>query len=277
MVYSSEISRRNPGCIVFLLDQSGSMNDQLPDGNTKATGAADAINRLLQELILKCTKEDGVRNYFDIGIIGYGSSEGFAGPIVGQGFTELSSLAAHPLRIESRLKKEPDGAGGIIESNVKFPIWFEPVSAADTPMCQALGMCNNWIEDWTKNHSNAFPPIVFNITDGEATDGDPESIANNIKNVSTSDGNTLLFNCHISGTGGTAILFPSSESELPSDPLARKLFRMSSTLPEAILQLAQKESFTVSETSRGFAFNADLVHLIRFLDIGTQVSREQLR
>lgn len=278
MPYSAEISRRHPGCIIFFLDQSGSMAEKFGEGTiSKASGAADAINRLLQELILKCTKEDGVRDYFDIAIIGYGSSVGFAGPLVGQKFVKPSWLADNPLRIEERLKKEPNGAGGLVEVKVKFPVWFDPVSSADTPMCKALELGYEWLKEWVTNHSEAFPPIVFNITDGEATDGDPENIAKEIMKLSTSDGNVLMFNCHISSTKATPILFPEGEEELPSDDLAKKLFKMSSILPKPILNLAKKEGFAVKENARGFAFNADLVHLIRFLDIGTRVSRELLR
>lgn len=278
MPYSAEISRRNPGCILFFLDQSGSMREEFGEGNiTKAKGAADAINRLLHELVLKCTKEEGVRDYFDIAIIGYGSDKGYAGPLIGQKFVKLSWLADHTLRIEERTKKEPDGAGGLVEAKVKFPVWFDPVASADTPMCKALELGYEWIKEWTATHPNAFPPIAFNITDGEATDGDPEKIAEKIMELSTSDGKVLLFNCHISSIKASPIFFPQNEEELPKDELAKKLFRMSSILPQPILNLAKKEGFAVNEKSRGFAFNADLVHLISFLDIGTRVSRELLR
>jgi hypothetical protein len=32
-------------------------------GQSKANGVADAINRLLQNLVIKCAKEEGVRDY----------------------------------------------------------------------------------------------------------------------------------------------------------------------------------------------------------------------
>lgn len=278
MSYRAEISRRNPSCIIFLIDQSGSMSQRFGGGNdTKAQGAADAINKLLQELVLKCTKEDGVRDYFDIAMIGYGIREGYAGPLVGQNFVKLSQLAEQPLNIEERMKKEPNGAGGTVEVKVKFPIWVEPVASSNTPMCRALKLGLEWARKWITEHPEAFPPIAFNITDGEATDGDPEHIAKEIMELSTSDGNVLMFNCHISGTKASSVLFPAAESELPTDQFAKKLFRMSSILPEPILDLAGKEGFDVKEKSRGFAFNADLVDLIDILDIGTRVSREQLR
>ena len=37
---------------------------------TKAEVVADALNRLLLELSIKCAKEDGVRDYFHVGVIG---------------------------------------------------------------------------------------------------------------------------------------------------------------------------------------------------------------
>jgi uncharacterized protein with von Willebrand factor type A (vWA) domain len=56
-MYTAEISRKNPGLILFLLDQSGSMSE--PFGRNKALakkdGAADVINRVLQELVQACS------------------------------------------------------------------------------------------------------------------------------------------------------------------------------------------------------------------------------
>jgi hypothetical protein len=54
MPYTAEISRGNPSCFVFLIDQSGSMADVFGAGEgnqKKADGVADAINRLLQNLV----------------------------------------------------------------------------------------------------------------------------------------------------------------------------------------------------------------------------------
>ena len=66
MPYSAEISRVNPSCFLFLIDQSGSMSDPFGGqaGRKKAEGVADAINRLLQNLVIKCAKSEGVRDYY---------------------------------------------------------------------------------------------------------------------------------------------------------------------------------------------------------------------
>jgi uncharacterized protein YegL len=270
MPYSAEISRRNPSCIMFLLDQSGSMDEEFgkEKGVTKAQGATNAINRILRAIIDRCTKDEGVRDYFDISIIGYGSKENFADSLFRDKFVKVSWLDEHPLRLEEKIEKTPKGD----EVRVKFPIWFEPVAYNGTPMCKALQLAYEWLKEWISKHNNAFPPLVFNITDGEATDGEPEPFGRKVMELSTADGNVLLFNCHISSTEAKPILFPAEISELPADEFAQLLFRMSSELPEPMLKLAQ-----LKKGSRGFAFNADLADLIRFLDIGTRPAFGQMK
>ena len=41
MAYSAEISRANPTCLLFVIDQSGSMSEELEAGVTKASFLAD--------------------------------------------------------------------------------------------------------------------------------------------------------------------------------------------------------------------------------------------
>jgi hypothetical protein len=49
------------------------------------------------------------------------------------------------------------------------------------------------------------------------------------------------------------------------------LFEWSSLLPEKMRDVATSEGINVSESSRGFVFNADMVSIIQFLDVGTRV------
>jgi hypothetical protein len=56
------------------------------------------------------------------------------------------------------------------------------------------------------------------------------------------------------------------------DKYAKLLFKMSSVLPEYMRTIAQQEGFSTSDSTRGFVFNADIVSVIRFLDIGTRPS-----
>jgi hypothetical protein len=276
MAYSAEISRGSPSCFVFLIDQSGSMADVFGAGEgnqRKADGVADAINRMLQNLVIKCAKEEGIRDYFHVGVIGYGAQVGpaFSGTLAGRQLIPISEVGNSPARIDQRNKKVPDGAGGIVEQAVRFPVWFEPVANGGTPMSQALGQAKGIVDDWVLQHPNCFPPILINITDGEATDGDPTGAAEEIRRLRSNDGEILLFNLHVSSQRGAQIEYPNSDGGLP-DTFARQLFRMSSPLPEYMLNIAKREGMNVSEGSRGFVFNADMVAVIKFLDIGTRPS-----
>src|SRR5258708_26520313 len=76
MPYSAEISRTNPSCFLFLIDQSASMGEPFggqPD-KKKADEVANAINRLLQTIVLRCAKVHEVLDRFHVGVIGYGAT-----------------------------------------------------------------------------------------------------------------------------------------------------------------------------------------------------------
>jgi hypothetical protein len=281
MPYSAEISRTNPTCFVFLIDQSLSMKDPFGGeaaGKSKAQGVADAVNRLLQTLVLRSAKSEGVRDYFHVGVIGYGNQIGpaFRGALAGQALVPISVLANQPLRIEERVRKMDDGAGGLVDQSIKFPIWFEPLADGRTPMCQALRLARQIVGDFLGRAKDCFPPVVINITDGEANDGDPEPVAADVRSIGSSDGQALLFNVHLSSRREKPIEFPSEPAGLPDD-YARLLFRMSSRLPDRMVEIAGREGLAVTNMSRGFVFNADLVSVIRFLDIGTRVDARNLR
>lgn len=271
MSYSAEISRRSPAAFIFLLDQSASMQDPFGGGKRgknpdKAEILAKAVNRLLRNLILRCAKEDGVRDYFHIGVIGYGSrvqplvvpAEGFGAP---GDLIPISHLAERPLRMEERIDQD--------ERKVKFPIWFEPHAKNGTPMCRALDMAAATVRSWIEVYPANFPPVVLNITDGEATDGDPLRWARKLREFSTDDGQVLLFNVHLSASGSRPVAYPDSPDGLP-DEFAHTLFQMSSVLPFPMRAAAEGEGYQTTLDSRGFVFNADPVALVRFLEIGTR-------
>jgi hypothetical protein len=171
-----------------------------------------------------------------------------------------------------RLAKVDDGAGGLIEQKVKFPVWFQPVSNGGTPMCAALTKVAEELVCWCDRHPNSYPPTVLHVTDGESTDGDPDELATMLKQIGTGDGQVLLLNIHVSANEAAPAKFPSSDSGLP-DAYARLLFRMSSQLPEHLINFARGKSYSVTSESRGFVFNADAAEIVEFFDIGTRASQ----
>src|SRR5229473_2794314 len=114
-MYSAEISRKNPGCFIFLLDQSASMEDPFGGSSDrrKADELATIINKLLHNLSIRCAKGDSIYDYFHVGVIGYGQDtvvkSAFDGAMTGKDLVPISELANNPLRIEDRVKKANDG------------------------------------------------------------------------------------------------------------------------------------------------------------------------
>jgi hypothetical protein len=266
MAYEAEITTANPGCFLFLIDQSGSMGDRIadkPGGKTKAQGVADAINDLLNDLVAKCTRPDGVRDYFDVGVIGYAEKAlpAFTGVLANRDLVPLSEVAKYR-------------SGGKSNDIARVPISFGPVAKGDTAMCAALKRAHEVLEDWVRRHSDSYPPIVINITDGDAKDGDPVEPARYLAGLSTKDGNVLVFNCHISAEKGKPILFPYDEKGLPG--YAPRLFKMSSILPPKFREVAKTLGFEVVNDTRGFAFNAELTDVVKFLDLGKHTLMAQL-
>jgi hypothetical protein len=260
MPYTAEISRVNPGCFLFLIDQSQSMANRFGGSETqtsKADELASAINRLLSNLVIKCSKGIEVWRYFQVGTIGYGASVGPAlgGGLAGQELVWIDDIYNHPIRVEERFSG-------------KFPVWFESVAAGMTPMCQAFSQAHTILQSWIAQHPSSYPPVVINITDGESTDGDPSMMAEAIKATKTEDGNVLLFNLHLSSHRAPTIHFPDTEETLP-DQYACLLFRMSSQLPEHLIGMARELGYQVSGSARGFVFNAGIEDVISFLEIGT--------
>ncbi len=270
--YSSEISRDHPTCILFVIDQSGSMDEKMATGKSKADFVADVLNKTIYTLVTNCTKADGVRNYFDVGVISYGgggTGAGLGGSLAGTIIHPITALATCPLRVEDRKRLEDDGAGGVLERRVKFPVWFDPSSSGGTPMCAGLKEAATALVSWCDAHPHSYPPTVLHVTDGASTDGDPEGVASAMRQVSTVDGECLLFNIHVSTQHGESIQFPSSDASL-SDSYAKLLFRMSSVFPPHVARLAADKGYSLREGARGFMFNADPKDIANFFDIGTR-------
>ena len=238
----------------------------------KADGVADAINNILKNLVIKCSRPEGVREYYHVGVIGYGATVGPAlgGAHSGKELISIKEIADNTSRLEEREKMVEDGAGGIIKQKVKFPIWLDPVANNGTPMCQAAEMAHKLLSDRLAKHPDCFPPTVIHITDGESTDGDPIQALQKLTHLSSSDGNVLLFNLHLSSNpNALPTSFPCSSSQLP-DQYARMLFDTASELTPFMRSVASELGVNLADGAKGFVLNADLVLVIQALDIGTR-------
>ncbi len=284
MAYEKRLDRKNPGCILFLVDQSGSMEEPIAgEPRPKSEVVAEALNDLLYNLVLRCVKgeSESPRHYYDIGMIGYGASvgPGFGGALANRDLVSIVDVADHPLRVVERETVALAGAGAdsaTVPRRRKFPVWIEPSAAGMTPMCAAMDRAGSVLHGWVQAHPTSFPPIVFNISDGNATDGDPRVWARRLMGLGTQDGNALLFNLNVSALVAQTLYFPHDPAVLGND-YARLLFEMSSVLPPYMVDVCAQMNIPTPPGARGFVYNADSSAMVHFLRIGSDTGPMEVR
>ena len=263
-----EISRDRPGLFVFLIDQSLSMAEPFLDTPySKAQAVAYTVNQTIHNLILNCMPYGEVEDYYHLAALGYGGSAAslaFEGKLDGLQSVPAKELAAHPLRIE----KSADGSGDT------YPVWVAPTAKGMTPMCQALARAKDIVDDWAADFGKSMPPIVLNISDGEANDGDPRPIARELRNTGTAAGGTLLFNLCLTSRTDTPQPYPASSLGL-DDEYGRVMFDISSVLPPYMGRQASNFGYSIQPGARGFVYNGDMISLVQFLTIGTMTANRR--
>jgi hypothetical protein len=285
LYYNARITRKNPGSIIILLDQSGSMDDEYKEGKTKAEVVADVVNDLLNDIVFKCQREGSVRDYFQIMIIGYGQeTEEFEyvpkicweGALATYDWVKVSDLKGNELDSIISKNQEIMPWGEVIESSTTKKIWIQPIAEGLTPMKAAFELCLEKIEDWICDNINSFPPLIFNITDGFPSDVDDlnelTEVCDKIKNISTNHGNSLLFNCLFTSEG-EMLRFPFLSQSLDFEEAYHKiLFECSSIMPSKMKQKAYEKYGNkdfLNETPVGVIINADVRSVTDLLNIGT--------
>lgn len=269
--YRARIDRQRPSCLLFLVDQSASMDEPFQEKRMKAVELADTVNNSIFNLVSRCTFSDGCRRYFDVGVVGYsgaGIANALTGPLSGQVLRPLPEFESHPIRIDHRASGD-DGT----DPGTPFPVWLEPRMAGGTPMCAALRKARDILAPWCDEHPQSYPPTVIHVTDGQSTDGNPEPAADELRSLRTNDGSVMLFNLHIASGRNVPVMFPDADGVLP-DSNARMLFRMSSVIPTGLRAAVAERGFQVSDRSRFFGYNGDPTSLVKFLQIGTLAAQQ---
>ncbi|MDR0510758.1 MAG: VWA domain-containing protein [Rikenellaceae bacterium] len=284
-MYSARITQTNPSAFIFLLDQSGSMEEPvefLGSRTSKAEAVALTANMLISEIIHRSSREKGIRDYFHLALLGYGNDEVYpltakaSGGSDVEGFMTVSRLAGLDVRRRSytRERRLPSGESLLTTTEQKF--WIEPRARSNTPMYKALtegfALARRWCTK--QSHAGSYPPIIFNITDGEASDADDKSllaISESIRALSTSDGNVLLINSHISSVGTSGpVIFPCSQQCPGNARHARLLYDMSSPMPESYNDHIRRiKTDGERPPFRGMSYNCPIESLLTIIDIGS--------
>ena len=269
MPYENNLESSNPGCIVFLIDQSGSMGSMWDKTSySMAYGASQAVNKAIGEIALRCTKEGEVKPRAMIGVYGY-----------------------HHDQVEWAIRDTASEQGGLasitsVAANVKdevfddedetySPVFVQEAAGGGTPMAEALDQIVGIVENFAQNNPNSYPPIVINITDAGSTDMDINDLSTKcsaIKTITTSDGNALVWNIHISNASGETVLCPDDGSSMP-DELAKAMLDAASPVPERAKGYAKAMySWDLGEEAKCMAYNAEAKDLVRLLSFASSVA-----
>jgi hypothetical protein len=273
---SKQWSSATPGYIIFLVDQSGSMAENYTGGKNKAEFTSLVINRTITDLIFTNSAGDKIKDRVFISLIGYGGSGGNSVDDIRSDY--LSAFSDTPIRIETIKKKVSDGAGGLVEIDESMPIFIEPTCPYNglTPMAEALAFAKQLIEGWISKKPDNPAPVIINVSDGMPytginTSDDIQktiSVANSIMNISTGDGNPLIFNVHLGQSPFNETKFSSNENEVAGEE-GKLLFKISSKVPETYRDAARKHEFVTVDESRGFVSNSGPETLIKFINFGS--------
>ena len=264
-------SSATPGLLIILLDQSGSMmSDYDGTGMTRTKFATLAVNKVIDNIIQKNFDGDAPKNRCFISVIGYNHNV----KELCSGW--LKDLDANPLRYETLKKKTPDGTGGLVEVEVKQPVWVEPIDKdGATNMLGAFQLAKDLVEKWMADNADGPAPVIINISDGvpyyegkEPRDCMKETVAlaNEIKSLSNNDGNVLIFNAQIDNVPTT--VFPAERNEITQEA-GQFLYDITSEVPESYKAAAVKNELPTRNGSRGCIFGADGVQLIQLIDFGS--------
>lgn len=192
MPYEYIASTANPRLLILLTDESEE--------------SVKIVNNIIDIIIQK--NFDGVapKNRCFISVIGYNRNV----KDLCSGW--LKELDASPLRYETLKKKLPDGAGGLVEVEVKQPIWVncsrELIGALS--YVNAIELVTQIAKEWVKQYSMA--PIIVDCSINNYSRMALDEIEQ-IKRVNTEEGNTLFWGCYSMAENTKSCVF----SDIPDE------------------------------------------------------------
>ncbi|MFI3262246.1 MAG: hypothetical protein R3Y26_04995 [Rikenellaceae bacterium] len=281
--YTANITRKTPALLVFMLDLSSSMRDEIMYEGvtlTKAELLSRIINMSLNEIIHHCKKSDSYYDYFNIMVFGYYGDDvvNLLKPNeVTRQYITINDLLMNEAEIKTyeSIRKNINGTPYV--SQLKLKEYVKPFSSGKTPTGKVMKVVIAEVRNWVKQYVGVsiFPPVVFSITDGEFTDITKDEfldLADSLKSIKTSDGNLLFYNIHLApSTDMKSEIFPVEIEELSTrSEHAKARFEASSVLPKRFSrEIALLKNEEESLNYKAFSYNSSVSELLKILNIGS--------
>lgn len=259
MPYSNSFSRRNPGFLVIMIDQSGSLSaTKQNNGLELAEIVAKSVNYLINELILKLVTVDAngneiVRRSIKICLIGYGSPNNEAHIICNKWIDEIADgYPFNKLTINTR-------EGSFEQYCIEV---LHPISEGIPNISDAMSIAKDLVSDWMCNHNKVEDavPYIINITNDCTPDnGETIKIVNEISEMHIPDGSPLVINCFVSNN--TPFHTNPFEDSFYVDN-TQFLYKISSETPTNMKERMREYGF---ETEKLFIHISNYWDLLEFL------------
>ncbi|HEU5198599.1 MAG TPA: hypothetical protein VFU32_03115 [Ktedonobacterales bacterium] len=284
---------------------------------TKCQSATATLNVLLNTVLDNAGINDqtGKRKHrCDILVLGYGDS---VTPLLGtvEEPLALPDLPRHSLGRQIMHIARRDPVTRLLSTEeVTGPYWIKEVADSKRTetgkaIAKAYEAVGRWLLADNTRKDTRPAPVIINITDAQDNGSEnPVQKAIELRQLSTTDGHALFFNCHLGTTGTDGLTFPATLNQVddlfelalqhiaPTLPMgtitrssqptedekqlrleqicARQLFEMSSPMPDIMLRNARRTfGLQIEAGARGFIYNADAQDLINFLEWGSLQDR----
>lgn len=246
MAYNLAWGSNHPGHLVYLVDLSSSMAK-----DNKIDDVIDTIAQVSEYLIGMCEDRNDIKNRFSITILGYNSEviPLFKGSVI-ELDKKLEETNGHPL-----FDKEQEAK----------PQWQTYTAMGFRAAAEDI---RQWINQQQSNNIQIPAPIVIHITDGypyeherdeDAARQDALKAAEEVKNISVPDGQTLLFNIHIDKGDGVNLTFPNSR---PDDIRRQFLYDASSVMTGLFVTRAKGFELPAKDGARFMVSNEKDPHAL---------------
>jgi hypothetical protein len=282
--YRQSINSEHKGLFVFLVDQSRAMEQPFSrDPENMQWLASRAINDWIYATGIRVTGGSGGKEWMDVAVIGYRTGKRgepivesmLGGAFRARGPIPITELAQTPVRMEGIVRRMADDeTDEQFEIAVDTPAWIESTAEGARPMCAALDHVADLVQEWIQSHADSFPPVVFHLASGDSTDGDPLPHAGRLRELTTSDGNVLLFNGFLASASDSILscleptLFPEPGLIILCAP--PWVTEMSSPVPACL------RTSLCSSDSLGLGVVVDRQSLASFLEIADIAHRSHI-
>lgn len=225
MAYTTPATKNTPALIIYLLDVSASMGNQIA-GRTKSELVTETLMQVAREMVMRSMKGTVPSPRYRIAIYIYNDEvrDALNGPRL---ITELIEVGVPAVTPSGR-----------------------------TNTCAAFEAAEQLLIAERANLRDCPAPLICHLTDGAYTHNDPGPVVERIKQMTFPDGAVLVENIFFDANAlFSSVADPyqwpgvTSEGQLRT-ATARRLFQMSSVIPKSYLELFADRGYQVRPDAR---------------------------